>query len=60
MSSIENKIIEQIKNRADVGLKKYNTDMDRVDLSLVDWLEHTKQELLDAVIYLQKTIDLLS
>jgi len=60
MSSIENKIIEQIKNRAADGLKKYNTDMDRVDLSLVDWLEHTKQELLDAVIYLQKTIDLLS
>jgi hypothetical protein len=28
--------------------------MDRKDLSLDEWIEHMKQELMDAILYLEK------
>ena len=37
-----------------MGKKKYETDLDRTDLSLVEWIEHAKQEHMDAILYLEK------
>jgi hypothetical protein len=37
-----------------MGKKKYGTDLDRTDLSLVEWIEHAKQEHMDAILYLEK------
>jgi hypothetical protein len=31
--------------------------MDRDDLSFVEWVQHLKEELMDAVVYAQKIID---
>tara|TARA_R100001163_G_C5061642_1_gene198570 strand:- start:60 stop:299 length:240 start_codon:yes stop_codon:yes gene_type:complete len=59
MSSIEEKVIAEIRERAKKGEAKYGTTMDRDDLSLEEWLQHLKEELMDGVIYVQKTIDLL-
>jgi len=56
MSSIEEKVIAEIRQRAEKGEAKYGTTMDRDDLSLKEWLQHLKEELMDGVIYTQKII----
>jgi dihydrofolate reductase len=55
--SVEDKIIEQIRVRQAAGALKYGTTMSRDDLSVNDWLQHAKEEMLDAAIYLQKLQD---
>jgi hypothetical protein len=57
MSSIEEKVIAEIRQRAKKGEAKYGTTMDRDDLSFVEWVQHLKEELMDAVVYAQKIID---
>lgn len=47
-------VIEQIKARARKGKEKYNTDLDRQDLSTQDWIQHAQEELLDGILYLEK------
>jgi hypothetical protein len=59
MSSIEEKVIAEIRQRAKKGEAKYGTTMDRDDLSFVEWVQHLKEELMDAVVYAQKIIDAL-
>jgi hypothetical protein len=38
MDSIVTNIINQIKERAEVGEKKYGTNLDRKDLSTIEWI----------------------
>jgi hypothetical protein len=47
-------IINQFVLRAQFGKQKYGTDLDRKDLSTLDWIEHAKQELMDGILYLEK------
>ena len=47
-------------NRAEVGKKKYNTTMDRKDLTELEWLKHAQEEAMDLSIYLEKLIQLKS
>jgi hypothetical protein len=54
--SIVNSVVNQFKERSKVGIAKYGKTMDRDDLSLIEWLEHTKQEQMDSVLYLEKAI----
>jgi hypothetical protein len=54
MDSIVASIIKQFEERSVKGKEKYGTDLDRTDLSLVDWIEHAKQEHMDAILYLEK------
>ena len=54
MDSIVSSIIKQFEERSAVGKAKYGTDLDRTDLSLVEWIEHAKQEHMDAILYLEK------
>jgi hypothetical protein len=54
MDSIVESIIKQFKERSVKGKEKYGTDLDRTDLSLLDWIEHAKQEHMDAILYLEK------
>lgn len=46
-------LIDQLIARDDSGRKKYGVSLDRTDLSLVDWLQHMTEELLDAAGYAQ-------
>lgn len=46
-------LIDQLISRDDAGRKKYGVTLDRTDLSLVDWLQHQTEELLDAAGYAQ-------
>jgi hypothetical protein len=52
--SVVDSVIDQLIDRASVGKKKYNTDLDRTDLSTLDWLNHLQQELLDGANYIEK------
>lgn len=52
--SIVDSIIDQFVDRAQFGKTKYNTDLDRDDLSVPDWIEHAQQELMDGILYLEK------
>jgi hypothetical protein len=57
--SIVDSIIDKFVERATFGKQKYNTDLDRTDLSLEDWLEHSIQEKLDDILYMQKSLQVL-
>jgi hypothetical protein len=52
--SIVEEVRQDLLDRSEVGIKKYNTTLDREDLDLVDWMEHTRQELLDGALYLTR------
>ena len=47
-------IIDQFVQRATFGKQKYGVDLDREDLSILEWIEHAKQEHMDAILYLEK------
>ncbi len=52
--SIVNNVIESFIERSNVGFVKYGTNLDRKDLSFLDWLNHAQQEAMDFVLYLEK------
>lgn len=47
-------IIQKFQQRSDVGQKKYGVTLDRKDLSTYDWIQHTQEELMDAILYLER------
>ena len=47
-------VIKQFKQRADFGMLKYGTNLDRTDLGTLDWIQHAQEELMDAILYLEK------
>ena len=52
--SIVESVINQFKQRSEVGINKYGTTLDRNDLSTYEWIEHAKEEAMDFVLYLEK------
>ena len=47
-------VVQQFLQRADFGFKKYGTNLDRTDLSVLDWIQHAQEEHMDAILYLEK------
>jgi hypothetical protein len=54
MDSIVATIIAKFKVRSEIGKAKYGTDLDRTDLSVLDWINHAQEEHMDAILYLEK------
>lgn len=52
--SIVFEIIKEFGERAKKGYNKYGTDMDRTDLSVADWAQHLREELMDGLVYLTR------
>jgi hypothetical protein len=52
--SIVNSIVTKFISRSDIGIQKYGTTLDRDDLKTVDWIQHAQEELMDAILYLEK------
>lgn len=52
--SIVQSVIQQFLGRAKFGKAKYGTDLDRTDLSMLDWIQHAQEEHMDAILYLEK------
>ena len=53
-SRILSRVMDKFKDREQEGLVKYGTTMDRNDLSLVEWLNHLQEEMMDATLYIEK------
>ena len=54
LDSIVFKVINKIVDRADIGFKKYKTNMDRKDLTIIQWIDHSIEEKMDDIIYMEK------
>jgi hypothetical protein len=52
--SIVESVVDQFRTRAELGKAKYGTTMDRNDLTPMQWIQHLQEELMDAVVYLEK------
>ena len=52
--SVVFEIIKEFGERASKGYNKYGTDMDRTDLSVSDWAQHLREELMDGLVYLTR------
>jgi len=52
--TIVESVINQFKQRSEVGIKKYNTTLDRTDLTRLEWLQHAQEEAMDLILYLEK------
>lgn len=52
--SIVKSVVEKFISRSEFGMKKYGTNLDRTDLTVLDWIQHTQEEHMDAILYLEK------
>jgi len=52
--SVVTSVIAAFKRRADFGKAKYGVTLDRTDLGFLDWVQHAQEELMDAILYLEK------
>ncbi len=52
--SIVESVREDLHNRSQVGIKKYNNTLDREDLEVTDWIQHAYEEMLDGALYLKR------
>lgn len=59
MSEIEESVARKIVARGMVGEEKYGVSMAEEKLSVVAWLTHLQEELMDASVYVEKLIRLL-
>lgn len=57
-SNIKDSVVEDVRqdllNRSEAGIKKYNTTLDRTDLVASDWVQHAYEEALDMALYLKR------
>ena len=49
-----NEICDEFITRSQHGFTKYGVTTERTDLNLDQWLQHLKEELMDAVVYLHR------
>jgi hypothetical protein len=52
--SIVNNVIESFIERSNAGFAKYGTNLDRKDLSVLEWINHAQEEAMDMILYLEK------
>lgn len=52
--SVVMSVLSKFVERSKIGKKKYGTDLDRQDLSVLDWIVHAQEEHMDAILYLEK------
>jgi hypothetical protein len=52
--AITDAVVVQLRTRAEKGKEKYGTTMERDDLTLMQWLQHLQEELMDAAVYVEK------
>ena len=49
-----NELCLEYMHRADHGLKKYGVTTERTDIDLAQWIQHLKEELMDATVYIHR------
>lgn len=57
MKSVDNnvnEICEEFIQRSNHGFKKYGVTTERTDLTFDQWMQHLKEELQDAIVYIHR------
>lgn len=54
VDSVVQAVLDRFVERSVMGKKKYGTDLDRQDLSVLEWIQHAQEEHMDAILYLEK------
>lgn len=54
LDSVVTSVIKKFIDRAEFGKNKYGTDLDREDLTFLEWVIHAQEEHMDAILYLEK------
>ena len=54
VDSIVEEVVNKIKSRSEIGIKKYGTTLDREDLSIEEWLDNAIEECMDLMLYLYR------
>ncbi len=52
--SVVDTVMQRFSERSQLGQSKYGTTLDRTDLSAEDWAQHMQEELMDAILYLER------
>ena len=48
------RIVDKFVSRSDVGFAKYGITLENDKSNIFQWINHLQEELMDAVLYLQK------
>jgi hypothetical protein len=51
------RVLARFNERSQVGINKYNTTLERTDLTTLEWLTHLQDELMDATLYVERLKD---
>lgn len=54
MDPVVQSVIERFQQRSELGQKKYGTTLDGNNLPFLSWVQHMQDELMDAILYLEK------
>jgi len=54
VDSVVESVVKKFQDRSRVGIDKYGTTLDRTDIDFDGWAEHLQQELMDAILYLER------
>lgn len=52
--SVVESVVSKFRERSRVGIEKYDTTLDRKDLSTLEWITHLQEELMDAILYVER------
>jgi len=47
-------VVRSFQERSRAGQLKYGTTLDRTDLDPLQWAQHMQEELMDAILYLER------
>ena len=48
------RVVDKFVDRSDVGFEKYGVTLEDDPSDMLAWLNHLQEEMMDAVLYLQK------
>lgn len=54
VDSIVESVIEKIKSRSEIGIKKYGNTLDREDMTTIEWIDAAIEEQMDNILYLTR------
>lgn len=54
MDPIVQTVVERFQQRSEFGIRKYGTTLEDNKLPFLAWVQHMQEELMDAILYLEK------
>ena len=51
---VVHRVVKKFVSRSDIGFAKYGVTLEQDPSEMFQWLNHLQEELMDAVLYLQK------